>query len=227
MSNIYIVHPIDENLAFFKKTIKKLSLDFPGRLFNISLTNKAKAHSDCLSVIKNTKNDDLICFFCHGRTDGILGCSYRATYPTHRRKYEHGLFVSASNIEIFRNKKIFCLACNSNQIARIAMASGVKVFLGFDEININDNPDQHIRANAKFALRRAIYLAINLGIQQNYSFNQLADYLGLFINKVNDDLILRRKRKHGYRYYLEAANITQEIKEGIRVWGDGTTRLND
>lgn len=227
MPNIYIIHPIDENLRFLKKAINDLADSFPSIATHIPLSNNNQSHDDCLSIIQKTAGQDLLCFFCHGRTDGLLGCRYRAEYPSHRRKYEHGLMINSENIHVLRDKKVFCLACNSNEVGEMAIGAGVKVFLGFDDIAINTNPNIHVKANVKYAIRKLIVNVLKLGIKNNFMFYQLSDYLKLFINKENDSLIFMNKKRRGFsKYYLQTANILQQVKEGIRVWGDGTIRIN-
>lgn len=181
MSNIYLIHPIDENLQFLKNVIRYLSKEFPGRTNYIKLINNRLSHEECLSKIKQSTDLDLICFFCHGRTDGLLGCRYRVSYPAHRRQYDHGLLINEDNIGILRNKKIFCLACNSIEVGHTAIEAGAKVFLGFDKININNCPNIHVKSLTKFVLRSSINNALRNGIQNNITFNQLADYLKLIL----------------------------------------------
>jgi len=229
---IYGIHPIDENLFFLKKLIQQLQTTYPGNFQHIRLGNNKLSHDICVSKIRDAKENDLICFFCHGRTDSLLGCSYKADHSPNSGCYVHGKFIDAGNIEILKDKKVFCLACDSNHIGRMAIEAGAKVFLGFDDIHINHHPKfnlhNHVKGHSRLLLCTAVFSAMTNSINKNYTFNQFADRLKLLINRNNDVFLSSHKGKKGYKkYYVTSANILQEIKEGIKVWGDGNVRVVD
>lgn len=165
------VHPINEDLRFLRKLIRKLRSRYEGRFKDIRLSNRQREHQYCIRYLSSHVPNGIICFFCHGRTTGVLGCSYRAQrrrvdagnflctnagldlmdphschstpYYDHYERY--GELIDADTIRrgLFRGYKIFCLTCNSNDLGHISVSNGAKVFIGFDHVYFDE--EMHVR----------------------------------------------------------------------------------
>jgi hypothetical protein len=102
------------------------------------------SHASCLDRISTLPDEALVVFLGHGRSDSLQGGVADACYSAFSaaekeadpEKYFHkSSFINFSNIEIFSNKKIICLSCNSNgPIAEAALAAGALAFMGFGHI---------------------------------------------------------------------------------------------
>lgn len=239
-----IIHPIDGDLRFLKKLINALTDYYVGSIKYLKLKNNAKSHYNALNSLKTYQENGLVCIFCHGRSTGILGCCYQChrvetndedqSLANNNMRYEHGDFIHAGNIEVLKNQKIFCLSCNSNEIGDMAISAGTKVFIGFDDIDFeykkylnNDppNPNKHVIANTKYELRKAVYLSLIQGFDEELSFYYFAKLLKLYLNKASDRLVLNYKNHRGKKYYFRVANNLQLIKDGIKIFGDVNLKL--
>lgn len=219
------VHPIDGDLRFLKKMAKGLASILGKNYYHSRLSNNSRSHSHCLNRIYRITPQDTLLFMCHGRSDGILGCRFQID-SERMTSYNHGLFINCNEMGLFREKKIFCMSCNSNKLGKKALQNRARVFLGFDDIYFDTDdscPDsnRYVVDISKYHLRRCVYSALINSWENDLSFNQCASLLKLLINKTNDDLVLGYRKHRGRKFYFHAANNLQLIKEGIRVWGDG------
>ena len=234
MSNLIIVHPINEELRFFRKTIRKLRQS-NYLITLLRLSNNFGTHKICLDKLKQSSNNDLIIFFCHGHTNSILGCSYQNDLSSHPNRYvheEHGYFLNGSNVDILQNKKIICIACNSNSFGRLAVSAGTKAFLGFDEINfdfkdliLNNKWNKHVINLTKWKFRQSIFWAITNSLEYHLSFYQFSERLKLVLNKHSTDILLNYKKMKKFKYYKRTAYCLDEMRIGIQVQGNINEKL--
>ena len=133
-----------------------------------------------------------------------------------------------------KDKKVFCMTCDSNRIARAAISEGARVFVGFNSIYFGredlmgaDTCSRYVVDITKHRLRKCVLSAILYAWKNDLTYLQCIYHLKLLINKTNDNLILGYKHHRGKRFYHQAADSLQLIKEGIRVWGDGNLRFSD
>jgi len=233
-SRLIGIHPIDGNLRFLKRMSRLLDREL-GKAFKYQkLRNNQKSHAKCLAIVKNAGPRDTLLFLCHGRPDGILGCNYR-TGPTQLPgNYNHGLLISKDNAEIFKDRKVFCLTCDSNIIAKEAISRGARVFIGFDSIYFDRKQssesykwNKHVVNTTKHELRKCMFSTLLHAWENDLTYFQCAGYLKLLINKANDRLILDYRNHRGRKFYHRSAECLQLIKEGIRVWGDGDLRISE
>lgn len=233
------IHPINEDLRFLKKFVRNLKKNKSDLVVSRSLSNNTISHLKAIKYIGELSDNDIVCFLSHGATRAIHGSEYRTRYGSHSRQYsymnESGYFIDKSNIEILKGKKVFCLSCNSDTLGKLAIESGVKVFIGFSTIDFdsrnelisNQNPRSSVICKTKYSLRKAVYQSLVYAIDNNITFYQLCNLLKINLNKEMDNLILNNKNKDGYKYYKTAADCLLTIKEGITIFGDGNMRLLD
>lgn len=230
------IHPIDGDLRFLKRMCRELKINLQGDYRHVKISNNIQSHRKCVQLIMNACRHDNILFLCHGRSDGILGCRYLTHYPSHPKRYDHGLLVPCAKLEIFRDKKIFCVACDSNDYAKKAVEEGARVFVGFKNIYFDEKKyslidgcpcHEKVVRLAKYKFRNCIKSAISYAWLEDLTYNQCVSHLKLLINKTNDSLIAGHKTNGKNRILLRAANSLQLIKEGIRVWGDGNLTFRD
>jgi len=228
------IHAIDGDLRFLKRMVRLLGSELGSAFEYLKLDNKRLSHINCLKSIKSARPQDTILFLCHGRSTGILGCNFMTQISTHRRRYEHGELISLDNFAVLKDRKVFCMTCDSNRIATEVISQGARVFVGFDSIYFDrkdlmetDKWNKYVVDITKHRLRKCVLSAILYAWENDLTYFQCAYHLKLLINKTNDNLILGYKHHRGKRFYHRAADSLQLIKEGIRVWGDGNLRLTD
>lgn len=258
MPNITVIHPTDGDLRFLRKLIEQLSYTFTGDVNYLKLTKEYRSHDRAWREIENLHEDSLVCFFCHGRSNGLYSCKYRRASEMHLSYVlEEELFIRNDNFQLLSGKKIFCLACKSNGIAQNVINAGAKVFLGFDDINfdmiIRDEQNEEkylarycVHQKVKYLLRYSVYSALSKAINENWTFLQLYHYLSATLDKLSDNLILNNKlilkgytpehttilknrkcSEHSFhQHYKSAALCIQEIKNGMKLWGDGNCKIS-
>lgn len=212
MNNINILHPTDGDLRFLKKLIKDLSEEHTLNIEKIKLNKKIISHEIALNKIRTINEEQLLCIFCHGRSDGIYGCKFRPCHEPNLRYVltnNDGLFIHRNNINLLKGKKIFCLACKSNGVGGLALAAGAKVFIGFDDINfdqvikkpniLSGLPEEiHlarpiVHQKTKYLLRYCIFHSIKQGFCNKWTFYQFYDYLKVCLDQISDGLIINNK----------------------------------
>lgn len=234
---IIAVHPIDGNLGFLKKLIRKLFSNSLGSVIYLRLSNNRASHDRAINNLSHAGKQDLICLFCHGRSNGLLGCSYKAFHPDDsmgRFVYieKYGNFLDISHAEILANKKIFCLSCDSVLWGKRIVDAGVAVFLGFTNINFdikifleNNVQRKAVERLVKYKLREAIFFSIQKSKEKEFNFYQFKSLLKIALTKAADNLILNFKGQKGQKFYFAAAECLQEINDGIKLFGNGNLKL--
>ncbi len=232
---IYIVHPITEDLAFFKKFIKKLKEEFPENVIHLELSNNFISHSKALNSIAKIEPNDLLILLLHGRDDKFLGSTYKNGHPSvHRQRYVHDeegrYFINAQNIDLLKNKKVIAVACNSYGLGnKLKVETFTRFFLSFNEINFdtreNKYPKKAVESNVKFEFREALFHSLITAVKKDYTIKAFSQHLKILLDKAFDRLILNtRGSKNKNR---RAAYCIKEIQVGIKILGDDSIRIND
>ena len=239
LTKVEIIHPINEDLRFLRKLRRNLVMDFPD-YHNVSrLSNNSSSHEKALSAIGRLSPNDVVLFLCHGTTRALYGAEYRAPYGAHPRRYvhseNHGYLIDKDNIDLLAEKKIICVACNSNSLSKLAIDAGATVFIGFDQIDFDVREellaDQKVRNSVsvwvKYGFRRSLQIALSMTINENLNFYQFKQLLEISLNHHTDHLMLSTKDSAGRHYYKSAALCLQQIRDGIQLDGDGNTKFLD
>lgn len=236
MSKLIFIHPINENLRFLRKLIRKLRAK-EKKIQLLRLSNHNFSHIEALTKIKDASEDSLVCFLGHGATKALYGCTYRyenhPEYYDYRNEGDEKYFIDQNNIGLLQGKKLIALSCNSITLGKPAIENGIKSFLGFTEINFDNDSDlrptqksrHYVEAKVKFGLRSALFKTISCGIEHNLTLYEVLQILKISIHKESDNLILNNKEKEGFKYYRAAADCLQELKSGIHIFGDGNEIL--
>lgn len=224
MANILGIYTLNEDLRFLEGLVKRIHSACPSRFSKTKLAPNQKSHKDGLIKIHSFDGKGTILLICHGRRNSLLGCTFRAGRVGDPLRYLHGEFVGKKNIDVFKEQKVFCLACNSNSLGDHAIKAGCKAFIGFGEINFSpkDSYNGDLVRITKTEFSRSLYIALIHGIKKNLSFKQVASLLRVCLDKYSAELIMKRKtaNKKFKEIYLKAANNLQDIKYGIKIYGN-------
>lgn len=238
---ILIVHPYDKTTLFLESIKRGLNASFESDLHLFNIETNDKSHKDCLEIISNHPENGLIIFLGHGRSDSLygskgdeyspsLGLEEISTFPD--LYYFNESFISKKNTYVFNGKKIFCLACNSNdKIAEYAMESGAKTFLGFG--NIPSSSEEFVADgiskvtieivnSMKSELNHIIKSSIEYSILKSYNFEQLLNVIHFITNqKITEYLIEKKDFKE--RYIL--TDYLYQLKKDVRIFGDKKIKI--
>ncbi|WP_044397943.1 hypothetical protein [Lacinutrix sp. Hel_I_90] len=225
--NIYGVHPEDKNLKFLKRTIRELSEKFNEKFRYLKLEKNYHSHEIIAKSLIDA-NEGLVLFFCHALDKSIRGCQIMGSARgTEHKDFVYGSWISPTkNIKVFNGKSVFCLACNSNDLGKYALENGALVYLGFDGIPfyLKENfKEDLISSLVKENLEQIVTYNLSLAIENNYTFNQLAIQLRLSFDKRR--ITLMKDKAKGRATKIQIANVLSVIRNGIRIYGDGTLNL--
>jgi hypothetical protein len=169
----------------------------------------------------------LIVFLGHGRSDKLFGAkanTYDAEISEDKLaenpdlKYYNDDFINLTNIEIFTEKKVFCLSCNSSEIiGKKAVENGATVFIGFGDVptstdefkakmeDVGDKFVARFKGELNYIVKRSLIYSINT----MRTFQGLLDVISLVINqRIAETLIThkqfnRRYLLADYLYFLK------------------------
>ena len=242
---ILIVHPNDNSTAFLNRIKNHLKAKFESQTHHFNVYPNQKSHIDCINRITSHSENGFVLFLGHGRSDKLFGgkgkyyenvffVSQSAIDENPDDYYYNDDFINKENSYIFSNKKIFCLACNSNdKLAKFALDSGVKTFVGFGGIPTSKlefeedglkNVSHDIVKLMKTEINYIIKKSLEIGITNNYSFIQLQNTINFITSqKITYYLVERKKLKD--RHLL--ADYLYYFKSNMQIVGDKYAKLVD
>ena len=238
---ILIIHPNDNTTFFLEKIKKNIVKRFKGDVHYFNVHPNDNSHEMCLERIQKHSEDGFIIFLGHGRTDklyGAVGKKYgvfandELMLENPSDYYCKELFIDKSNIAIFSSKKVFCLACNSNELGKLAIEKGAKSFLGFGDIPssyeefLNDHKAHNISLKLVYKMRYELIYIIKTGLEyaiiNSYSFGQLHNLLQFIINQRIATILIEEKNLK-YRYIL--TDVLYTLKKEMVLLGDKNLML--
>lgn len=207
---ILLIHPYDRTTFFLDKARNFLCSTFPNDIHFYSVKPNEESHKICLKIIENHSEEGLIIFFGHGRSDRLYGARADTVRSQvhfldddEEEPYYNGNFITESNCNIFSNKRVFCLACRSNEkIALSASANGANAFLGFGNIPTSsaefwaegDDVGSKTIKIMKTEINIIISNSLAYSIKNRCSFNELISIINLFTNKRILNLLIKKKK---------------------------------
>jgi len=246
---ILIVHPYDKSTQFLSKIKMHLVNNFGNQVHHFNVYPDENSHNECIERIAAHKVNGLIIFLGHGRTDKLYGAkgdlfnssdftSTEAKNENLSAYYYNDNFINENNVEIFKQKKVFCLACNSNnKIAALAMDKGAKFFLGFGDIptspaefiehEVLNKVGQNISTISSLMRKELNYIikkSLFLSIQKKTTSRDLLSYIHFIANQRLADLLVNQKN-YKERYVL--ADYIYFLKKGAKILGDSNLSLID
>jgi len=238
---ILIIRPHDKSTSFLERIKNHLVNEFEDRshYFNVKLNDQS--HEQCVERIKQHSENGIIIFLGHGRSDALLGSrgdlyeNYDFVSPEARDEepesyYFNGNFISAGNMDLFENKKVFCLACRSNEIGEVAINSGAKAFIGFGDIptSLEEFQIKGGEANStmvstmKTEVNRIVKVSLAYCIKKDLSFEDLMGMITYLTNQRIADILTH------YTWFKERHALADHLyyfKKEARIFGDKNIRL--
>jgi hypothetical protein len=240
---ILIVHPYDITTSFLESIASYLRSAFPDDIHYFSIEPNNPSHQQCLKRIGIHSSNGLIIFLGHGRSDKLYGsrgdefyadASYDLIAAFPEKYYFNEDFIHQGNVDVLSGKKVFCLACNSNdKIAKYAYDKGVTSFLGFGDIPTSpeelmaiglQNNGKDIARLMQVELNYIIKRGLQICIENNSTFEQLQNIMEFIINQRITDYLINNKSLQD-RYIL--ANNLYSLKMNIKIKGNKQLRIFD
>lgn len=238
---ILIIHPNDNTTFFLEKIKKNIVKIFKEDVHHFNVHPNDISHEMCLERIQKHSENGIIIFLGHGRTDKLYGAvgkkygvfaSYELMIENPSDYYFKEAFIDNTNIAVFSNKKVFCLACNSNELGKLAIEKGAKSFLGFGDIPssyeefLKDHKAYNISLKLVYKMRYELNHIIKTGLEyaiiNSYSFEQLHNLLQFIINQRIATILIEEKNLK-YRYIL--TDVLYTLKKEMVLLGDKNLML--
>lgn len=233
-AKILIIHPEDDTTDFLKKLSNSIKILHPAITHVFNIHSNDASHDLGLKAIKEHPDNGLIIFLGHGRSDSLYGskgkyfesrdlASQDAISEHPELYYYKERFIDSSNYDIFRNKKLFCLACNSNLLGKELLKSGVASFIGFGDLPTSkgefekegvENASLHLIAKMKGEITSIMKRSLVHAIEHNYNFQQLFDIIQFVIMQSISRLSLTEDR---FKIILIAQ--LQNISRNMKIYG--------
>lgn len=240
---ILLIHPYDRTTLFLDRIKNNLVSEFDSDVHYFSIKPNDASHTRCLEKIKSHSSNGIIIFLGHGRSDKLYGSkgdfygngeavSPEAINENPEKYYYNDNFINNDNIEIFKDKKVFCLACNSNdKIGEYAKEKGVKVFFGFGFIPTSEGEFRErgesvsgdVVVKMKTELNYIIKKCLVYCISNKMTFESLLDLID-FSTKQRIMSILKNK-SFKERYLL--ADYLYYMKRDMAIYGNKKLGLLD
>jgi len=237
---ILIVHPHDRTTFFLESVKRDLVTEFGNQIHYYSVKPNNNSHIDCLKRIRIHPNEGIIIFLGHGRSDKLFGAKsdgYNALLSQDfinenpESQYYNDDFINEKNVNVFRGKKVFCLACDSNsKISDYAIREGATAFLGFGNIptSIDEMKYQknvlgrefldRLKGEVNYIIKRSLVYSLSTG----RTFQGLLDILQLICNQRITDILIKEKH-FAWRHLL--ANTVYSIRSEVTVKGERNLKL--
>lgn len=234
------MHPHDKTTAFLNKIVKSTVSTFGDIVTQLSVEPNEDSHTQCLEKLASYKNNELVLFFGHGRSDKLFGSkadSFGKLYESEAIAEEEGYnyyndnFINEANAVVFKNKKVICLACNSNSdIAKHSVEKGAYGFIGFGDIPTSEGEfedhgvvvgDKTV-AIMKAEINHIMKNSLRIAISSNYTLDGFKNTLALVANNRISNLLIENK---GVKTRRVISDYLFRFKSEMIIHGDKTLNL--
>lgn len=247
---VFIIHPYDKSTRFLEKIKKHILKDLKKNAHYYRIQPNEQSHQSCIAKIKIFSSSGLILFLGHGRSDCLCGAKGdfynflsdgQLEYECPEKYYYKENFIDLKNINIFKDKKVIALSCNSNdKIGKSAVKQGVKVFIGFGDLptsveELKEKGEENrsgvslskIVSALKTDINYIIKKSVVYSIKNEYTFFQFLDILRLITNqRIKHHLSFKSLNSRPIELRRLIANHLYSFKEDIKIFGDGKEKLN-
>lgn len=201
---ILIVHPHDKSTSFLERIKNHLICQLPNDVHYFNIKPNEISHQQCLEKISEHPSEGIVLFLGHGRSDRLFGSkgdlyeniefvSEDAREANPEKYYFNDNFINETNSQIFKGKKVVCLACKSNEvIALSALNNNAISFLGFGDIptsaaefrkNGEENFTSSLVATMKAEVCYIIKTSLVYSINNGHSFGDFLNTIKFITNQ--------------------------------------------
>lgn len=209
-SDLHFLNPV-------KNRIAKL-LESQLRVFEL---DKQVSHADSVLALRRAV-DGFVVIFAHGSGDYLRGGEYRRRATGESVEIEK--FLTRDDLSVFSGKVVFCMSCDSNELAQASLDAGAIAFVGFDEIPFNRFNDAGEPTGSHVLVKHcqekliapAITAALERFLTGRATLDEAADYLRLWITKSAVGYV---RQYTSVKERREVAALFLKIKDGVRYHG--------
>jgi len=240
LKKILIVHPHDRTTGFLKRINNHIEKNFNDLAHYFSVKPNDESHSECLERIKNHPINGSIIFLGHGRSNKLYGgksdkyeamVSIEARLESPADFYYNENFINEDNIEVFNDKKVFCLSCDSNnKFADLAIENGAVTFFGFGDIptsqggflergmTVSADLVNHLKGELNYIIKRSLAYCI----KKNLSFRDLLNTIHFITNQEISSILFDSK---SFKHRFTLVDYLYYLKKEIKIKGNKDSKL--
>jgi hypothetical protein len=144
-----------------------------------------RSHLDA-KLFLNSVGSAFVVIFAHGGTDYIRGGEYRDRLDGSTCVVER--FLERSDLHVFHHKVVFCLSCQSKELASDALKAGALAFVGFDQIPYHRIDargvvisDRRFNQHSQGLIANAISVCLGKFLFGNYTLDRSVEFMRLWI----------------------------------------------
>ncbi|MBI5914237.1 MAG: caspase family protein [Bacteroidetes bacterium] len=220
MNKPVIIHPCDESTDFLEAITTLLIKQFGAEHFHYHRIGfHAGSHRECVEFVSSLPDETFVFFMGHGRSDALLG-AFSDDFPRE-------LLVTKEQASVFHRKKVFLLACRSEELLREQGISGIgfgNLLTDMGEVNQarelrqNWNAYYNVQPNDIARFRSILVSIVGKSIAKFFikqmTLEQLHLLLKLHFNKAISKLILSGIPSQNQGL----ANLLYEAKSQMRLF---------
>ncbi len=179
------------------------------------------SHADAKLALRQAA-DGFVVIFAHGSGDYLRGGEYRSRASGENIEIEK--FLTRDDLNVFSGKVVFCMSCDSNELAQASLDAGAIAFVGFDKIPFNrfNEAEEPIGSHVlvKHCQEKLIAPAITAALERfvtgRATLNEAVDYLRLWITK---NAVAYVREYKSVKERREVAALFLKVKEGLHYHG--------
>ena len=214
------LHAQSSDLKFLNPVRNRLVKLLGFQLKVFELTDRS-SHADAMLALRQAV-DGFVVIFAHGSGDYLRGGEYRSRATGESIEIEK--FLTRDDLDAFSGKVVFCMSCDSNELAQASLDAGAIAFVGFDEIKFNRFNDagepigSHVLVKhcQEMLIAPAVTAALERFRTGRASLDQAVDYLRLWIAK---NAVAYVRRYTSVKERREVAALFLKMKNGLRYHG--------
>ena len=219
LKNSLCIHALTDDLKFLNPVKNRMIKLLGPQLKVCELIDPASHVSTIIELRKATVG--FVVIFAHGSGNYLRGGEYRSR--TTGEAVEIDKFLTRKDLSAFKGKVVFCMSCESNDLAEGCLKAGALAFVGFEKIPFNRfDADGNTIGSAVLVMHcqklieGAIKASLERFLTSRASLDETVDYLRLWINK-NAVAYVRKYKNVKERH--EVAALLLKLKDGVRYHG--------
>lgn len=214
------LHAQSSDLKFLNPVRNRIVKLLGSQLKAFELANRA-SHANAMLALRHAA-EGFVVIFAHGSGDYLRGGEYRSRASG--ENFEIEKFLTRDDLNAFRGKVVFCMSCDSNELAQASLDAGAIGFVGFDKIPFNrfNDAEEPIGSHVlvKHCQEKLIAPAITAALERFFtgraSLDEAVDYLRLWITK---NAVAYVRQYTSVKERREVAALFLKVKDGLRYHG--------
>ena len=179
------------------------------------------SHADALLALRQAV-EGFVVIFAHGSGNYLRGGEYRSRASGENIEIEK--FLTKNDLNVFSGKVVFCMSCDSNELAQVSIDAGAIAFVGFDEVPFNRFNDagepigSHVLVKhcQEKLIAPAVTAALERFLTGRASLDEAVDYFRLWVTKY---AVAYVREYRSVKERRELAALFLKVKNGVRYFG--------